>query len=59
MALSLDDFIAEVELDIKAFAADWRAQHATDPERYPLELPDENSGLWGEFFMDFMNRDKA
>lgn len=58
MATSLDEFIVEVEADIKAFAAEWRAQHAIDSDRFPMELPDDNAGLWGEFFMDFMNRDK-
>ncbi|PWD01953.1 MULTISPECIES: hypothetical protein [Pseudomonas] len=59
MALNLDEFVTEVEADIKAFAAEWRANHAADPDRFPMELPESNAGLWGEFFMDFMNRDRA
>ncbi|EMN3633077.1 hypothetical protein R3Q56_004182 [Pseudomonas aeruginosa] len=56
MSQTLDQFVAEVEADIKAFAAQYQAEHAADPERYPLELGDENSGLWLEFFVDFMSR---
>lgn len=56
MSQTLDQFVAEVEADIKAFAAQYRAEHAAEPERYPLELGDDNSGLWLEFFFDFMSK---
>jgi len=56
-ALSLDDYVTEVQSDIRLFAADWRAKNAANPEQYPMELPEDNAGLWGEFFTDFMNRD--
>lgn len=54
MAQSLDQFVEEVKADIEAFEADYRAHHAKNPEHYPLELGDDNAGLWGEFFIDFM-----
>ncbi|CAM3836175.1 hypothetical protein VRRI112168_02385 [Vreelandella rituensis] len=54
MALHLEQFVAEVKTDIDAFAADYKAQHAANPEHYPLELNDDNAGLWTEFFMDFI-----
>lgn len=56
MALTLDQFIAETKVDIDAFAADYRAQHEKNPEHYPLELGDDNDGLWVEFFVDFLTR---
>lgn len=60
MALHLEQFVAEVEADIKAFAAAYTEQHAADPHRYPLALEGDNAGLWMEFFMDFvMRRDQA
>lgn len=57
MAQNLDQFVVEVQADIEAFAADYRAKHAVNPDHYPLELGDDNAGLWAEFFMDFMTRD--
>lgn len=56
MAQSLDQFVEEVRADIEGFAAEYRAQHAANPEHYPLELGDNNAGLWIEFFVDFMTR---
>ena len=56
MSQTLDQFVAEVEADIKAFAAQYQAEHAADPARYPLVLGDDNSGLWLEFFFDFMSK---
>ncbi|SER81998.1 hypothetical protein SAMN04244573_04388 [Azotobacter beijerinckii] len=59
MGLSLDQFADEVRRDIEAFVADYRKKHEENPEHYPLELPDNNAGLWSEFFMDFHIRGKA
>lgn len=56
MALHLDQFVEEVEADIKAFAAEYKAQHEANPEHFPLELGDDNSGLWVEFFQDFIEK---
>jgi|WetSurMetagenome_2_1015567.scaffolds.fasta_scaffold465374_2 hypothetical protein len=50
---SLTQFVGEIEKDIKAFEASYKANHEKDPEHYPLELPESDSGLWFEFFMDF------
>lgn len=58
MAQTLEQFIAEVKVDIEAFAADYRASHAANPEHYPLELGDNNDGLWLEFFTEFMTRER-
>jgi hypothetical protein len=57
MAINLDQFVTDMKIDIEAFAADYRAEHAVNPEQYPLELGDDNAGLWVEFFMDFITRD--
>lgn len=51
---SLDQFVAEVREKIETFESDWRANHAAEPDKYPLELPDWNTGLWYEFFMDHL-----
>lgn len=56
MALHIDQFVTEVETGIKQFAEEYKAQHEANPEHFPLELGDDNSGLWIEFFFDFMAR---
>jgi len=56
MSQSLEQFVAEVQADIEGFAAEYRAQHAANPEHYPLELSADNAGLWIEFFVDYMTR---
>jgi hypothetical protein len=58
VALTLDNFVEEVKVDIEAFAADYRKQHLANPEQFPLELGADNAGLWTEFFMDFMTRER-
>lgn len=58
MPQHLDQFVAEVKSDIEAFAAEYRAGHAENPEHYPLELDDDNAGVWFEQFIDFMTRDR-
>jgi hypothetical protein len=58
MGQSLEQFVAEVKADIEAFAADYRASHAANPEHYPLEMRDNNDGVWLEFFTDFMTRER-
>ena len=59
MSQSLDQFAAEVKSDLEGFVAEYRAQHIANPEHYPLELSSDNSGLWLEFFVDYMTRNSA
>lgn len=58
MPVSIDQFAAEVRADIELFVKDWKKRMAESPEQYHEELPDDNSGLWYEFFSEFMLRDK-
>lgn len=55
MAQTLDQFIEEIKADLEAFASEYRKHHAANPEQYPLVLPDENAGLWFEFFSDHVS----
>ena len=59
MKNSLDEFVAEVQVDIEGFAAEYRKQHAANPEQYPLTLSDDNAGLWLEFFVEYMTRENG
>ena len=47
--MSLDEFESEVQKTLKGFAADYRKNHAENPEAYPLRLPESDDGLWWEF----------
>lgn len=53
---SLDEFVAEIKKSIDLFAEDYKKHHVENPDNYPLELPENNSGLWFEFFADFNGR---
>jgi hypothetical protein len=50
---TLDEFIAEVKETLERFEEDWRKNHKENPEHYPLELNEDNAGLWWEFLMTF------
>jgi hypothetical protein len=49
MAVSLEQAAAEFKQNIDKFVDAYRAQHAKEREKYPLEMADDNSGLWVEF----------
>ncbi len=38
---------------LTTFVDDYKLQHKAKPGQFPLELGDENKGLWWEFFMSF------
>ena len=50
---SLDEFLKDVESELKAFEKMWRENHQKNPDMYPMELPTDNEGLWWEQFMTF------
>lgn len=54
---SLSEFVEDIQQDIKKFEADYRAHNEKEPENYPLEIPLNDSGLWFEFFMDFVSKE--
>lgn len=53
MAASLEQFVAELKIDIEKFEAAYRAKHEKNPEHYPLALTEDNEGLWFEFFITY------
>ena len=48
--MTLQEFEEEVKSNLRAFVLDYMEKHADNPEKYPLELPPANDGLWWEFF---------
>ena len=53
MTQHIDEFADEVRVAITTFVDDYKLQHKVKPGQFPLELGDENKGLWWEFFMLF------
>lgn len=50
---SLEDFIKEAHEQVDAFERMWRKNHAAEPDVYPMELDESNSGIWWEQLADF------
>ena len=50
--MTLDEFLAEVRDAEVNFEREWRRQHAISPEDYPMDIPDDNAGLWWELFFE-------
>lgn len=53
MPQSLEEFVASARTDLERFEAAYKEKAAKLPEQYPLTLPDNNAGLWLEFFITF------
>lgn len=52
--MTLDEVCNELQLGLQDFRAAYRRKHKENPEHYPLELPENNAGLWYEFFITFV-----
>jgi hypothetical protein len=50
---TLDEFITEIKKDIKLFEKKYRKKHLQNPKNYPLEISDDNSGVWLEMFIRY------
>ncbi len=46
--VTLDAFIKEAHASVDKFEAMWRANNKTEPDCYPMTLPEENAGVWWE-----------
>jgi hypothetical protein len=50
--VSLYDFQKELLGDIDNFVKYWEKRHQEAPDLYPMEIKEDNSGLWFEMFME-------
>jgi hypothetical protein len=50
---TIDQAAEAFKISIEEFVAKYKEKHKLFPELYPLELPADNNGLWGEFIMDY------
>ncbi len=53
MTVSIDQAAEDFKRDIDKFVEAYKAKHSANQSEYPLVLPDNNSGLWIEFMLDF------
>lgn len=53
MAQSLTEFVQEQQEKLRLFEIWWKAQNAKNPETFPLEMADNNEGLWWEQLQEF------
>jgi hypothetical protein len=53
MSLTLDDFVSDTIEELQRFKLWWEKMHAAEPEKYPMEMPDENAGLWFEMYLTY------
>lgn len=53
MAVSLEEALTNFRESLDLFEKNWKADHAADPESFPMTLPDDNSGLWENFMVEF------
>lgn len=53
MTQHIDEFETEARVALTAFIDDYKLQNKAKPKKFPLELGDDNRGLWWEFFMSF------
>lgn len=51
--MTLDQVCNELQVSLEDFQLAYRRKHMENPEHYPLELPENNAGLWYEFFITF------
>lgn len=51
---TLDTFMSELRKNADEFEAAYRKKVEESPEQYQLSIPDNNAGLWFEFFVNFV-----
>lgn len=55
---TLDEFVSDIMIRAKLFRIAYDIKHEQNPEQYPRSLP-KNSGLWLEFFLNYLNTVEA
>ena len=50
--MHIEKAVLQAEKAIADFKRNWYEEHHKDPVQYPLELPEDNSGLWFEFISE-------
>ena len=58
MSISLDQFMRFVREHANEFESYWIEMNEKHPDQFPLELPEDNDGLWWEMFAEFESEAK-
>lgn len=53
--VSLDEFCDDVKVWVARFSHLYREQHEKSPDQYPLEIEADNSGVWFEMFLKYID----
>lgn len=56
--MTVDEYVSEYKDALDRFQQYWIEQNRTNPETFPLELDEDNRGLWSEMFEFFLNTEK-
>ncbi len=56
--MNVHDFVSRTKEQIEQFHELWLLKHAENPEQYPLDIPDDNCGVWQEMFTIFQESGK-
>jgi len=48
--VSLYDFQKELLNDLDEFVKYWEKKHKEEPDKYPMEIENDNAGIWFEMF---------
>ena len=59
MALSVTQFVSEQQDALIEFLNWWEKMNAVNPDMFPMEMPDDNDGLWWEMFNSFKDSPDA
>lgn len=52
--MTLNDFLTEMTDDLKAFEEFWQKNHSENPDDFPMDIRNNNSGIWLEQFLAFI-----
>lgn len=50
----LGDFISDMKDNLRQFEKYWKLNHELNPEHFPLEFGEDNTGAWDEQFNTFL-----
>ena len=53
VSVSLKQFIDDEKHRMELFEKWWLSEHKKNPVHFPMEMPDENAGVWFESWIDF------
>ncbi len=51
--ISFDEFLQEAHGQIDAFEKAWKDGHAADALTFPMEIDEDNAGVWWEQLYEF------